>query len=226
MNLEDLRNIDFKNAGSLPWAVKGVLLLGILVGVVALGGWFVWKPMLDTLQQAQDEEWGADKHSGLRGTYETKLAQAVNLDKYKAQLKEAEQKSMALLKQLPNKSQMDGLLTDINQAGIGRGLEFELFKPGVEKLSQLYAEMPISIRVQGSYHDLGAFAADLAQMSRIVILSDITITGVNSKDSKGGPPGKLNMDAVAKTFRALDKSEAPPPPKKGVKKGAPQKDHP
>jgi len=223
MKLDDLRNIDFKNVGGLPWPVKLVLLTGVLVAVVAAGGWFVWKPMLDDLQKAQDEEWGPDKASGLRGEFESKLAQAANLEGYKAQLKEAEQKSSVLLQQLPNKSQMDGLLADINQAGIGRGLEFELFKPGVEKPSSLYSEMPIKIRVLGNYHDLGAFSADVAKMSRIVTLSELNIAGVAaSKDNKNAAAlqGKLAMDAVAKTFRAMDKSEMQASKKSAGKKGA------
>lgn len=217
MKLDDLRNIDFKNAGDLPLPVKGVLLLVILLAVVLAGGWFIWKPMLDNLQAARDEEWGPDKNGGLHSTYESKLAIAANLDQYKAQLKEAELKSNILLKQLPDKSQMDGLLTDINQAGIGRGLEFELFRPGAEKPSALYAEMPINIRVLGNYHDLGAFAADLGQMSRIVTLSQISISPISTKDAtKGEPQFKLAMDAVATTFRALDKGEAPASGKKGA----------
>jgi len=220
MNLNDLQNIDFKNVGSVPWPIKVVLLLGILIGVVAAGGWFVWKPMLGDLDAAVKEEWGPDKVSGLRGTFETKLAQAANLAGYKAQLKEAEQKSNALLKQLPDKSQMDGLLTDINQAGIGRGLEFELFKPGAEKPSALYSEMPITIRVIGNYHELGAFAADVAKMSRIVTLADLFISSAGSKDTKGVVQSKLAMDATAKTFRALDKSEVPVPSKKKKSGGA------
>jgi type IV pilus assembly protein PilO len=223
MKLDDLKNIDFKNVGGLPLPVKAVLLLAILLAVIAAGGWFVWKPMLDELHQSQDKEWGPDKKSGLRGEFEAKLAQASNLDGYKAQLKEAELKSNELLKQLPDKSQMDGLLTDINQAGIGRGLEFELFKPGMEKPSSLYSEMPIKIRVVGKYHELGAFAADVAKMSRIVTLSELTIGIVKSKETTKGAASqdKLGMDAIAKTYRALDKSEAPAPSKKmGGKGGA------
>jgi type IV pilus assembly protein PilO len=216
MKLSDLSNIDYKNLGGLPLPVKALFLLAILLGVVAAGGWFVWKPMLDELEAAQTEEWGPDKKSGLRGTYEAKLVQAANLDGYKAQLKEAELKSNVLLQQLPNKSQMDGLLTDINQAGIGRGLEFELFKPGSEKPSALYAELPINIRVVGNYHELGAFAADVAKMSRIVTLSELSIGKSGAKDSKSTAPGKMGMEAVAKTYRALEKGEAPAPKKKGV----------
>lgn len=221
MKLSDLNSIDFKNLGGLPLPIKAVLLLAILLAVVAAGGWFVWKPMLDELQAAQNEEWGPDQKSGLRGTYESKLMQAANLDGYRAQLKEAELKSNVLLQQLPNKSQMDGLLTDINQAGIGRGLEFDLFKPGVEKPSALYAEMPINISVAGNYHELGAFAADVARMSRIVTLSDLSIGNISAKDSKTAAPSKLHMEAIAKTYRALEKDEAPAPKKKGV---APKKD--
>lgn len=214
MKFSDLNNIDFKNVGALPLAVKGVLLLVLLIGVVLAGGWLVWKPMIDDLNKAQNTEWGADKRSGLRGDFEAKLVQAAGLAGYKEQLKEAEQKSNALLKQLPEKSQIGGLLSDINQAGIGRGLEFELFKPAAEKAAQLYSELPINIRVIGSYHDLGAFAADVANMPRIVTLTEVSIAGSASKDNKNPLQGKLAMEAVAKTFRALDKSEMPVPEKK------------
>ncbi len=217
MNLDDLKNVDFKNVAALPLAIKGVLLLGMLVAVVFAGGWFVWKPMFDDLNAAKNVEWGADQRSGLRGEYEIKLAKAAGLAGYVAQLKEAEQKTNILLKQLPEKSQIDGLLTDINQAGVGRGLEFELFKPSAEKTAQLYAELPINIRVVGSYHDLGSFAADVAKMPRIVTLSELSISGggagkdgkSTAKDSKSTSQGKLVMEAVAKTFRALDKNEVP-----------------
>jgi type IV pilus assembly protein PilO len=214
MTLDDLRNIDFNNIGDLPLPVKGILLLGILLGTLLAGGWFVWKPMLDDLQTAEDTEWGPDKQGGLRKEFENKAGIANNLPQYQAQLKEAELKSNILLKQLPDKSQMDGLLTDINQAGIGRGLEFELFKPGAEKPSALYAEMPINIRVLGTYHDLGAFASDLGQMSRIVTLGQIAIAPVTAKDAKGNASSMLAMDAIATTYRALDKGDAPPPSNK------------
>ena len=219
MNLNHLKNIDFKNPGSMPWPVKLLLLLVILLAVVGAGATLVWKPMLEDLTKAQNEEYGPDQKSGLRGTFEQKLAVAVNLDAYRLQLNEAEKKSEVLLQQLPNKSQIDGLLTDINQAGIGRGLEFELFKPNNEKPSTLYSELPINIRVLGNYHDLGAFAADVAKMPRIVTLEEIAITasepGKSSKDTKGAPvQTKLAMDAVARTYRALDKSEVAAPAKK------------
>jgi type IV pilus assembly protein PilO len=218
MKLDDLNNIDFRNAGDLPWPVKLVMLFLALLLVTAAGGWFVWKPMMEELQHAQDEEWGPDKTGGLRATYETKLAQAASLDAYRAQIKDAERKTNALLRQLPDKSQMDGLLTDINQAGIGRGLDFELFKPGGERPAELYAEMPIAIKVMGNYHDLGAFAADVAKMPRIVTLGDLTISAAKETAGKGAP-SKLSMDAIAKTYRALDKGEAPAAGKVTGKKG-------
>jgi type IV pilus assembly protein PilO len=135
----------------------------------------------------------------LREAYASKKAKAVNLELYVQQLREIEQSFGALLKQLPNKSEMDALLTDINQAGLGRGLQFELFKPATqERLADFYAELPISVKVTGTYHDMGAFASDVAQLPRIVTLNDVVIA--NDK-------GTLTMDAVAKTFRYLDEDE-------------------
>jgi type IV pilus assembly protein PilO len=135
----------------------------------------------------------------LRESYASKKAKAVNLELYVQQLREIEQSFGALLKQLPNKSEMDALLTDINQAGLGRGLQFELFKPATqERLADFYAELPISVKVTGTYHDMGAFASDVAQLPRIVTLNDVVIS--NDK-------GTLVMDAVAKTFRYLDEDE-------------------
>ena len=128
-----------------------------------------------------------------------KKAKAINFQLYAQQLREIEQSFGALLKQLPNKAEMDALLTDINQAGLGRGLQFELFKPAAqERMADFYAELPISIRITGNYHDMGAFASDVAQLPRIVTLNDVAVN--NDK-------GVLTMDAVAKTFRYLDEEE-------------------
>ena len=135
----------------------------------------------------------------LRESYASKKAKAVNLELYIQQLREIEQSFGALLKQLPNKSEMDALLTDINQAGLGRGLQFELFKPATtEKMADFYAELPITVRVTGNYHDMGAFASDVAQQPRVVTLNDLSIA--NDK-------GTLTMETVAKTFRYLDEDE-------------------
>ncbi|HSI24346.1 MAG TPA: type 4a pilus biogenesis protein PilO [Methylotenera sp.] len=197
MKLDDFNNIDFKNAGSLPIPVKLVLLGILAIIVIALGYWFLWNPAIDELDQAKAKE------QELRQTFLTKKAQAVKVDAYKQQMIDIEKTFGALLKQLPDKSQMDGLLTDINQAGLGRGLEFELFKPGQETVADFYAEMPIQIKIKGNYHDVGAFATDISKLSRIVTLNDLNIAPLN-KDVKDSV---LTMEATAKTYRYLDSSE-------------------
>jgi type IV pilus assembly protein PilO len=197
MKLDDFNNIDFKNAGSLPMPVKLVLLGILAIIVIALGYWFLWNPAIDELDQAKAKE------QELRQTFLTKKAQAVKVDAYKQQMIDIEKTFGALLKQLPDKSQMDGLLTDINQAGLGRGLEFDLFKPGQEIVADFYAEMPIQIKIKGNYHDVGAFATDISKLSRIVTLNDLNIAPLN-KDVKDSV---LTMEATAKTYRYLDSSE-------------------
>jgi len=193
MTLDDIRRLNFREAGNWPLLPK-VAVLGLLVILIlAAGAFFDWKDQLDALDRAQDEE------AKLRVSYTEKKAKAVNLELYVQQLKEIEQAFGALLKQLPNKSEMDALLTDINQAGLGRGLQFELFRPAArERMADFYAELPITVKVTGTYHDMGAFASDVAQLPRIVTLNDIGI--VNDK-------GTLIMDATAKTFRYLDEDE-------------------
>lgn len=200
MKLDDFNNIDLNNAGSLPVPVKAVLLLGIFLVLFGLGYWYFWTDSFTRLDEAKAKE------EELRKVFLDKKAQAVNLDAYKQQMVEIEKTFGALLKQLPDKSQMDGLLTDINQAGLARGLEFELFKPGAEVQTEFYAEMPISIKVLGNYHDLGAFATDISKLSRIVTLSDISIVAGAAKDGKPAD-GQLVMEATAKTYRYLDSSE-------------------
>jgi type IV pilus assembly protein PilO len=140
------------------------------------------------------------KEAQLRQTFLDKKKQAINLEAYRKQLDDIEKSFGALLKQLPSKSEMDALLTDINQAGLGRGLQFELFKPAAaETMSEFYAELPIQLRITGSYHDFGAFATDISRLSRIVTLNDIGLTS--------GKDGQIVMDAVAKTYRYLDDEE-------------------
>ena len=193
MTLDDLRRLNIREAGNWPLLPKAVFLAAIFAVIVAAGGVFDWRDQLETLDRAQVEE---DK---LKEAYSTKKARAVNLELYVQQLKDIEQSFGALLKQLPNKSEMDALLTDINQAGLGRGLQFELFKPAAqERIADFYAELPIHVKVTGSYHDMGAFASDVAQLPRIVTLNDLAI--VNEK-------GTLTMDVTAKTFRYLDEEE-------------------
>jgi type IV pilus assembly protein PilO len=193
MTLDDIRRLNIRDAGNWPVPAKVGALSLIALVILALGGFFDWRDQFNALEQAQNEE------GRLRQEYASKKAKAVNLELYVQQLREIEQSFGALLKQLPNKSEMDALLTDINQAGLGRGLQFELFRPAVtEKMADFYAELPISVKVTGNYHDMGAFASDVAQLPRIVTLNDISI--VNEK-------GNLTMDAVAKTFRYLDEDE-------------------
>ncbi|MDP3306698.1 type 4a pilus biogenesis protein PilO [Methylotenera sp.] len=199
MKLEDFNNIDINNAGSLPAAVKAVLLAAIFFVILALGYYFLWTDAFTSLDTAKAKE------QELRQVFLDKQAQAVNLVGYKQQMVEIEKTFGALLKQLPDKSQMDGLLTDINQAGLNRGLEFELFKPGQETQAEFYAEMPISIKVLGTYHDLGAFATDISKLSRIVTLNDISVT-TGGKDAKASD-AVLVMEATARTYRYLDANE-------------------
>lgn len=206
MKLEDFNNIDFKNVGSLPWPVKGVFLLALLGLLIGAGYWFIWKPAAEDLDKARAKE------TELRNVFLEKKRQSINLEAYKEQMVEIERTFGALLKQLPDKSQMDGLLTDINQVGLARGLEFELFKPGKEVIGDFYAEMPIQIKVTGSYHDLGAFATDVSKLSRIVTLNDLVISSAatGKKTKNGTEPAdtsSLVMEAVAKTYRYLDASE-------------------
>jgi type IV pilus assembly protein PilO len=140
------------------------------------------------------------KEAQLRQTFLEKKRQAINLDAYRKQLDDIEKSFGALLKQLPSKSEMDALLTDINQAGLGRGLQFELFKPAAsEAMSEFYAELPIQLKISGGYHDFGAFATDISKLSRIVTLNDIALAA--------GKDGSITMDSVAKTYRYLDEEE-------------------
>lgn len=194
MTLDELRRLDPKHIGSWPIAVQAVTLLLLLLLVIFLGYWFDWRNQLNEINALRERE------ATLRTTFLDKKRQAVNLPAYQKQLEDIEQAFGALLKQLPNRSEMDALLTDINQAGLGRGLQFELFKPAAqETTSEFYAELPINIRVTGRYHELGSFASDIAQLPRIVTLNDIAVAT--------GRDGLLTMDAVAKTFRYLDEEE-------------------
>jgi type IV pilus assembly protein PilO len=198
MNLNDLNNLDLKDLANASMSIKAVVLAVTLVLIVFAGYWFVWSGQLDSVNTAQQEE------MSLRDSFMAKKRQAVNLDIYKQQLNDIDHSFGALLKQLPNKSQMDALLSDINQAGLGRGLQFELFKPGTETPKDFYAELPISIRVTGAYHDFGAFASDISQLSRIVTLHDLDI-GPGKVDKDGN--GDLYMNATIKTYRYLDEDE-------------------
>jgi len=193
MNLDDLRNLNFREAGNWPLLPKVLILTGILIVILALGALLDWKDQWESLDAQRNEE------TKLKDQYSQKKAKAINFDLYVQQLKEVELSFGALVKQLPNRAEIDALLTDINQAGLGRGLQFELFKPAAqEKMADFYAELPINIKITGNYHDMGAFASDVAQLPRIVTLNDVGIA--NDK-------GTLTLEAVAKTFRYLDDEE-------------------
>ncbi|MDW8311900.1 MAG: type 4a pilus biogenesis protein PilO [Burkholderiales bacterium] len=192
--MDELRRLNLNDVGIWPAPAKFVVLLMLFLVLVFFGWYLGWSEQINQLEGKEREE------ANLRTQYSTKKAQAINLDLYVQQLKEVEQQFGALLRQLPSRSEMDSLLSDINQAGLGRGLQFELFKPGGERLQEFYAELPVEIRVTGNYHDFGAFASDVAQLPRIVMLSDLNIVGREKE-------GILVLDAVARTFRYLDEEE-------------------
>jgi type IV pilus assembly protein PilO len=203
MNLEELKNLNPKNPGSWPWAAKILAFVVLFLGVVVAGALFDWQGQWDTLQAAKKQE------ESLKETFLAKKKQAINLDLIKKQLIETQESFGALLKQLPSKSEMDALLTDINQAGLGRGLQFELFRPGPETVNGAFAEQPITIKVTGNYDDIGKFSSDISMLPRIVTLNNIAIN----------PSGNvLTMDAVAKTFRYLDEAEVASQKAAGAKK--------
>jgi type IV pilus assembly protein PilO len=193
MTLDEIRRLNFRDAGNWPLLPKIAVLLAIFLAIIVAGLFLDWKDQWDALGAAEEVE------VGLKTQYIEKKARAVNFDLYVQQLNEVEQSFGALVKQLPNRSEIDALLTDVNQAGLGRGLQFDLFKPAAqERMADFYAELPINIKITGNYHDMGAFASDIAQLPRIVTLNDVAIS--NDK-------GALSMEAVAKTFRYLDDDE-------------------
>jgi type IV pilus assembly protein PilO len=193
--LDDFRNLP-KDVGAWPRAPRVVALVGLFVLILFLGWWFWWSEQLDTLAQRQQEE------QKLRDDFVTKKTQAVNRELYVQQLNEIDRSFGTLLKQLPSKAEVEALLVEINQSGMGRGLQFELFKPGSEAIKEFYAELPITVRLTGNYHDFGAFAEDIGKLSRIVTLNNIVITPQSNQGD-----GALILDAVTKTFRYLDNEE-------------------
>ena len=206
---EDFKATNWQDPGTWTVIPKAVVLVAILVTLPVAGYFGLWQGQLEELEAGKQQE---VKH---KQDYLNKKKQAVNLDLHKQQLREIDTQFGALLKQLPNKSQMDALLVDINQAGLGRGLQFELFKPAAQEVVRdFYAELPIAVKVMGVYHDMGAFASDVGQLSRIVTLNDVVIEA--AKD------GNLVMDVTARTFRYLDEDELSTQRKAaaGAKKGA------
>ncbi|HQY75895.1 MAG TPA: type 4a pilus biogenesis protein PilO [Rhodoferax sp.] len=198
------QNLDPKDPSVWPSLPRYALFVVTAIVVVAVL-WFLWlTSSLEVLEQEQEKE------VKLRADYKIKLAKAVNLDVLKKQREQVQQYVTQLEKQLPGKSEMDALLSDINQAGLGRSLQFDLFRPGQVAVKEYYAELPITIKVSGRYHDIGAFASDIANLSRIVTLNNLSISPK--------PDGTLSMDATAKTFRYLDPDEVATQRKAGGKK--------
>ncbi len=205
--VEEFKRTNWQDPGTWHAAPKILVLIGLLVAI-PVAGFFA-----DTQGQIEELERGQADETKLKDEYLKKKQQAVNLDLHRQQLREIDTQFGALLRQLPNRSQMDALLVDINQAGLGRGLQFELFRPaGAEIVREFYAELPIAVKVTGTYHDMGAFASDVGQLSRIVTLNDVAI--------QAGKDGNLTMDATARTFRYLDENEVSAQRKQAAGKGA------
>jgi len=191
---DDFKHLNPQDPGTWPAIPKLAALLALLVAI-PVAGYFA-----DTQSQIEQLDRGVAEEAKLKTDYLDKKKQAINLDLHRQQLREIDTQFGTLLRQLPNRSQMDALLVDINQAGLGRGLQFDLFKPASsESRREFYAELPIQLRVTGTYHDMGAFASDVGQLSRIVTLNDVRI--------EAGKDGNLAMDATARTFRYLDDQE-------------------
>jgi type IV pilus assembly protein PilO len=194
---DEFKRTNWKDPGTWHAAPKLLVLLAILVAI-PIAGFFA-----DTQTQIEDLENMQAEEEKLKKQYLDKKKQAINLDLHRQQLREIDTQFGALLRQLPNRSQMDALLVDINQAGLGRGLQFELFRPSPGEITrEFYAERPITLKVTGTYHDMGAFASDVGQLPRIVTLNDVTISAGAAKDTS-----VLTMDVTARTFRYLDDDE-------------------
>ncbi len=201
-----------RHPGQWPLAPRILCAIAVMIGVIVLGWSFYWS------EQIAEQEKGKQKEQALMSDYLVKIQQAVNLTELRKQKDQVRDYVSSLEKQLPGKAQIDALLSEINQAGAGRGLRFELFKPGAFVIRDYYVELPIDIKINGNYHDIGAFTGDIANLSRIVTLNNLVLTA-----NKEG--GGLTMEAVAKTFRYLDaeevaagRKEAAANKKKGAKK--------
>ena len=196
---DQFRGLNPNEPGQWPILPKLTAFFFTGVAVVAAGWFLLLSGQNDELQAQRDRE------PQLKEEYRSKVAQAVNLGELRKQRIQVEEYVKQLEKQLPGKAEMDALLSDINQAGLGRGLDFELFRPGSVSVKDYYAELPIAVRVTGRYHDIGAFTADIANLSRIVTLHNLVVGNVSGKDA--GPTGVLFVEATARTYRYLDQSE-------------------
>lgn len=191
----NLNELDFNEIGGWPWPAKAVVLVIVLAAVVAAGWYFDWQDQQERLERVQGEE------DQLRSQFEIRQRRAAALDDYKAQLEEMEDSFGAMLRQLPSRVEVAGLLVDISQTGLASGLEFELFRPQSTREREFYAEMPIDIEVRGHYHEFGRFVSGVANLPRIVTLHDVTIT------DGGGDNGELTMRATARTYWYLEEGD-------------------
>lgn len=198
-----------KEPGQWPLAPKLASALAVMIAVLAAGYFFV----LSDVQAGLDAE--RDREPQLRQDYKNKLAQAVNLPELRKQKSQVEEYVTQLEKQLPGKAEIDSLLSDISSAGVGRGLQFELFRPGQVLIKDYYAELPIALKVSGRYHDIGAFAADVSNLSRIVTLHNLIVLAPAARDANGA----LSMEATARTYRYLDSTEVAEQRKAAAKAG-------
>ncbi|MBI5450186.1 MAG: type 4a pilus biogenesis protein PilO [Gammaproteobacteria bacterium] len=197
MDLEQIKELDLKDVSRWPTPVKGAAVLILSAGVLGAGFWFDTREQLARLEQSKQQE------QVLKEEFSSKQNKAANLESYKKQMTEMESSFGTMLRQLPSETEVAGLLSDISQTGLSNGLEFELFKPEAEAPAEFYSELPIKIKVVGTYHELGNFVSDVAALPRIVTLHNFTI---KLGDVKGKGKDPLTMDAIAKTYRYLDES--------------------
>jgi len=194
MNWSEINNLDIKNLASAPVSVRAVIIALIFFGTVFLGWYLLWSDALTALDRAKSEE------TELRSTYASKKYQAINHALYRQRLSETEKMLASMLRQLPNKSEIDALLTEVSQVGVGRGLNFQLFRPDPEKQADFYATIPVAIKASGKYHDIGGFVSDMAQLPRIVTLHDLSL-------AQNADNTALVMEARIETYRYLDEVE-------------------
>lgn len=204
VDLSQLRNIDFNDVARWPKSVKVIAVILISVAVLGSGLWFDTRKQVETLEKTRQQE------AGLKDQYLVKQAKAANLDAYKEQMEEMRRSFGAMLRQLPSRTEVAELLVDVSQTGLQNGLEFELFKPEGERPADFYAELPIKIKVAGTYHEFGRFVSDVAALSRIVTLQDFTVatpTAARDRKSAAAPADALVMEITAKTYRYLEGEE-------------------
>jgi len=213
MNFNELQNLDPANIGSWPGVVRALLVLAICAAVLGAGYYFIVQHQIVALDQVRGSE------AELKLTFEAKQRKAANLGPLKQQLAEMKQSFGAMLRLLPNKTEIEGLLVDISQAGLAAGLEFELFKPQVEQPAEFYAVQPINITVTGTYNEFGEFISAVAALPRIVTQHDLKFAPQASDTSAGSGATPLRLTMVAKTYRYLDEDEIAAEAEKGKKKG-------